>query len=461
MQSSPGALFFIPNIPQFIAFRVFFNARFYYPVFTILFLDFGLTIEQFALLNTVWAATIVLAEVPSGALADIVGRKRLLVATSLLMMVELLLICFVPLGNMTLVFWIFFLNRILSGLAEAMASGADEALAYDTLAERGQADDWPKVLDLQMRMQSAGFVITMTLGALVYDPDTVNQVLQWMGAQTAVTQQTTMRYPLYLTLLLSFFALIATLSMRDPQVNMSEPYRDAPLFQIISKSFKLTWQVGRWIVMTPFALAVILFGMTCDHSLRMIVTMESQYLRLINYPEASFGLIGSGLGMLGLLVPRIARSMTERYTPARNLLILSMITLAGLWGLVGFFPYYGLLPMVLVFVGMMLTSFFTSHYLNKITGSEQRATVLSFKGLSFNLAYGMIGILYAGLITHLRGKNQMVNGAWSQQAIENQAFRDSISWFPWYTVVMLSVLFFFFWRYREHQIFTADWDDNK
>jgi len=184
-------------------------------------------------------------------------------------------------------------------------------------------------------------------------------------------------------------------------------------------------------------------------------------LRLINCPEASFGLIGSGLGMLGLLVPRIARSMAERYTPARNLLILSMITLAGLWGLVGFFPYYGLLPMVLVFVGMMLTSFFTSHYLNKITGSEQRATVLSFKGLSFNLAYGMIGILYAGLITHLRGKNQMVNGAWSQQAIENQAFRDSISWFPWYTVVMLSVLVFFFWRYCEHQIFTADWDDNK
>ncbi|EKD35486.1 MAG: hypothetical protein ACD_75C01891G0001, partial [uncultured bacterium] len=40
--------FAIVNIRLFVAFRTFFNARFYYPVFTILFLDFGLTIEQFA-----------------------------------------------------------------------------------------------------------------------------------------------------------------------------------------------------------------------------------------------------------------------------------------------------------------------------------------------------------------------------------------------------------------------------
>ena len=61
----------IKNIRLFIAFRVFFNARFYYPVFTIIFLDYGLTIEQFSILNTVWAVTIVCSEVPSGALADL------------------------------------------------------------------------------------------------------------------------------------------------------------------------------------------------------------------------------------------------------------------------------------------------------------------------------------------------------------------------------------------------------
>jgi MFS family permease len=69
----------IRNVRLFIAFRVFFNARFYYPIFTILFLDFGLTLEQFALLNAAWAASIVLLEVPSGALADTIGRRNLAV----------------------------------------------------------------------------------------------------------------------------------------------------------------------------------------------------------------------------------------------------------------------------------------------------------------------------------------------------------------------------------------------
>ena len=79
----------LPNIRRFIAFRIFFNARFYYPIFTILFLDFGLTLEQFAILNTAWAATIVLLEVPSGALADTLGRRNLVIASAGIMIVEM------------------------------------------------------------------------------------------------------------------------------------------------------------------------------------------------------------------------------------------------------------------------------------------------------------------------------------------------------------------------------------
>lgn len=111
--------------------------------------------------------------------------------------------------------------------------------------------------------------------------------------------------------------------------------------------------------------------------------------------------------------------------------------MAALWSLTWFIPYLGLLPMMLVFVDMMLTSFFTSHYLNQIIESHQRATVLSFKGLAFNAAYGMIGILYAGLIQHLRQDQQLQHPQWSAALIENEAFRQSIGWFPWYMLAMI------------------------
>ena len=59
MQNSKSPLD-LKNIRYFIAFKVFFNSRFYYPVFTILFLDFGLTLGQFALLHVAWTVGICL-----------------------------------------------------------------------------------------------------------------------------------------------------------------------------------------------------------------------------------------------------------------------------------------------------------------------------------------------------------------------------------------------------------------
>jgi hypothetical protein len=50
------------------------------------------------------------------------------------MVIETALMSFAPMDNITLLFAIFFINRILSG--------ADEALAYDALMQEGDMDDW-------------------------------------------------------------------------------------------------------------------------------------------------------------------------------------------------------------------------------------------------------------------------------------------------------------------------------
>jgi len=426
----------LPNIRLFILFRVLFNARFYYPVFTILFLDYGLSLEQFALLNTVWAATIVLAEVPSGALADLLGRRRLLVVTSLLMIAEMVLIGFVPLSDPRVVFWAFLGNRVLSGLAEALASGADEALAYDTLVAHGLAGSWPKVLEVQMRAQSLGYIGAMTLGAMVYDPGVINRVLGWWSLGAMVDQQMSMRYPIYLTLLSGLLALAATVRMRDPQACPDQTgHRPEPVSP--REVVRLVVRAGGWIGRTPMALAVILYAMVFDHTLRMIVTLTSKYYRLIELPEASFGLLGSAVAVIGFFVPRVARIMTERFSPGRNVLLLGIVSLAALFLLTLFVPYLGLLPMMVVFVGLMLTSFFTSHYLNRITVSHQRATVLSFKGLAFNAAYGCIGLVFAGLIQHVRRGQAAVHPDWPGTLVEDQAFRAAIACFPWYLTLGL------------------------
>jgi hypothetical protein len=180
------------------------------------------------------------------------------------------------------------------------------------------------------------------------------------------------------------------------------------------------------------ALAIILYAMTLDHTLRMLVTLTSKYYRLIDLPEASFGLLGSLVAVIGLIVPKVARTMAERWSPGLNVLVLGCGSVAVLFFLKLFLPYWGLAPMIAVFVGLMLTSYFTSHYLNAITDSGQRATVLSFKGLALNAAYGMIGLLFAALVQHYRSEQSAMHPSWSGGLVEDQAFRAAVGCFPWY-----------------------------
>ena len=430
------------NIRLFVAFRVLFNARFYYPVFTILFLDFGLSLSQFALLNTLWAVTIVLAEVPSGALADIIGRKHLLVTATLLMTLEMALIAFVPLGNSQVVFAVFCANRILSGLAEALASGADEALAYDTLVAHDMAGAWPRVIEMQMRAQNMAYIVAMTLGAAVYDQVMVNRILGWLGFAGGVGQQMSMRYPIYLTLAFACLAVLATTRMCDPLARpVHADLRQA--WAAMGEASRLTLRAGSWIVRTPFALAVILLAMTLDHALRMTVTLTSEYYRLIDLPEASFGLIGSSVAVVGLFVPRLGRWMVERFRPAKNVSLLSLGGVLAVYALTFFVPYAGLVPMMAVFVGLMLTSFFTSHYLNTVTDSAQRATVLSFKGLALNAAYGFIGVVFATAMRLSREGLTANHGDWPASLVENTAFKAVVGWFPWYLALALVLVALF------------------
>lgn len=411
------------NLPLFIAFRVLFNARWYYPVLAVLFLDLGLSIEQYALLNVAWAAAIVGLEVPSGALADALGRRRLVIFAAGLMVVEMVVFAFAPRGNPTLLFALFLLNRGLSGAAEACASGADEALAYDSLVADGRGDEWPKVLERLMRWQSAAFFGAMMLGSAVYDATLVQRVLDAVGLPWTVTREMTMRFPVYLTLGNALLAFVVALNLREPQV-VEEKKTSA------GATWSATVEAGRWILHTPLALGIILAGLCFDSVVRLFMTIASNYYRLIALPEAVFGLVGSGFAVLGFFVPVLARRLVKQRTMPTNFALVAGLVFIGLLGIAQAWPIYGLLCLVPLGIGMSLTQFFVSHYLNDaVTDSRRRATVLSFRGLAFNLAYGGVGLLFAGLSRALHG-----------EGTPEAAFAKALGWLPWYFVATVVVL---------------------
>ena len=429
--SKPSSPYAIPNVRLFIAYKCFFNARFYYPVFTILFLDFGLTVSQFALLNAVWAATIVIMEVPSGALADIWGRRNLLILAGGLMVFEMMILCLAPRHRPDLLFGLFVINRILSGTAEAAASGADEAMAFDALKQAGCEDEWGRVLSTQMRLQSLAYVVAMSLGAAVYDPYFMQRVMDGLGVGLTITRDITIRIPLVLTFIMSLLTFVTTLKMRDDSVAGETRGEAGPGSATAWDMWGQTLDAGRWILRTPFALVIISAGFLFDSIIRMVITLNSQYYRVIEIPEAVFGLIGAGIAGLGLFLPRAALKMSERYTPRTNLVWLALLTATGLYGMSMFIPVAGLAPAVVLFSAMYMNGFFVRNYLNQITASSRRATVLSFKGLSFNLSYGLLGILYSALLAFLRPQTAAMHAGADPLTLENLVFMGSFRWILW------------------------------
>ncbi|MEM7673116.1 MAG: MFS transporter [Verrucomicrobiota bacterium] len=436
--------FSLPNIRMFLVFRVLYNARFYYPVYALVFLDLGLTTQQFLILNMIWGLGIVVLEVPSGALADSIGRRSLMILGAILMIIEMSIFTFVPSGNVSVLFWVLVVNRILSGASEALVSGADEALAYDTLKEAGMERLWDGVLARLMQIQSLAFTAALLIGSALYDERMLNGFCNMLGIEWQFGREQTLRIPLFLTLLSSVFVLIAALKTRES--GNAKTVARLPIFRQMLVSTKLVFSAGVWIFKTPFALAVICGGFLVDAFLRSFITFASQYYQVIQLPEASYGIIGAVMSGLGVIWPGIARKLGVRFGPLGNFLNIAGLTLIGLIGVSLFIPYFGLLWVLPMMAGWSFLNFFVSQYLNQVTASEQRATVLSFRGLSFNLAYSgatwALALLMSASEERVLGKHPDL----SDRLLENAKLVDAIPALPvaFAISVAIFVIFVFF-----------------
>lgn len=418
----------LPNVRHFVRYRIFFNARYYYPIFAVLFLDYGLTLEQFTLLNIVWAVTIVLAEVPSGALADLVGRRNLLLAGAVLMSIEMAVLLVAPIGGGALTLTLFTINRVCSGLAEAMVSGADEALAYDTLKRDGDPGEWTAVLEFLGRRISVVMGLVMVTGAALFDPNLVGRVTGLIG--TAIPEHWLLRVPIALTLGHSFIVLYSALRMREPY---PVHHDNAHPLRRLGRSFVKIWEAARWLGTNRFVLFVILGGLILDSVARQYVILNSEYYRLIELPEFAFGFLSAAMAGFGVLFAKANRYLADHRSPLANLLTLSTVLTAGLVGISYLVPYAGVLFVPLVFFMFSSVAFLQSHYINREVDSGMRATMLSFRGLANNLGLAIASQLYAMLVYALKQAHPGLD----PEALQDTVFGEALAFFPAYHWVLL------------------------
>lgn len=127
------------NIRKLYVIKFFSVFLFLVPVMVLFWQENGLSLTEIMVLQSLYAISIVLLEVPSGYLADRVERKQILVAATISYF----------LGHLILAFGVWFrwflLAEILFAFAISFTSWADSAFLYDTLKELWREKEYKKI----------------------------------------------------------------------------------------------------------------------------------------------------------------------------------------------------------------------------------------------------------------------------------------------------------------------------
>ena len=122
----------------FYAFRLLATSYLYIPIFMLFQAERGLTFFEQLALGGLYSAVIIALEVPTGVLADRIGRRRSMLLGALAMVVACLLAAgahgFAQLAVV----------EALAALSMALCSGADSAYLYDLLAAHGRGADYAR-----------------------------------------------------------------------------------------------------------------------------------------------------------------------------------------------------------------------------------------------------------------------------------------------------------------------------
>lgn len=110
----------------------------------------GFSVFEIGILESIFHVVSMCFEIPSGAVADAFGRKRTMAASEVLMILSILgMLC-------SDTFWSVAAAIVISALSYNMASGTREALAYDTLKENGQEQEYDRFASMEMVIYRLG-----------------------------------------------------------------------------------------------------------------------------------------------------------------------------------------------------------------------------------------------------------------------------------------------------------------
>ncbi len=331
------------------------------PVLIPYYVSHGLNSTQVFTIQATYALAVLLLEVPSGYLADVIGRRATLILGA----------AFMPLGLAVYAFSdrfsAFILAESLIAVANSMRSGCESALIYDTLLDLKEADEYKKYEGRAILFTRIGTAASAVLGG--------------------VAALAFLRLPFLINIATSSLLLPLALSLGEPQRikrHARNPFLD--ILRIARFSF------------THGEIRHLIFYAALIGSAGIISVWASfLYYESLGISVGLFGLIFAAFQLSSALGSSRAH-VIEKAIGMRKALTLPLL-IGVVFLLAGIVRSPAVIPFIILYSFLWGLSFpLFLDLINRRIESDIRATVLSVAMMAGSLTYVILAPLFGRLV---------------------------------------------------------------
>lgn len=327
----------------------------------------GLQFSQILFINAWFMLWMFIFEVPTGTIADVFGRKRSMLTGTMIAIAGTLIYVSHP-G-----FYIFLLAELVLACGYTMMSGAEEALAYDSLIMAGRDHDSKKVFGRMESFKLGGIIVGALAGGVI---------AKFFG----------LRLPFLMHCVPLAICALLVLSLKEPVHHQSDK---KPRYTDLLKA---GWQQFR----SDKVIRILMLDMVSIGAwVWLIIWFYQKLLAMAGVDIVWFGLVHTLMCLAQIAVlERVA--FLEKWLGSKRRLLVITAVIAGLGFIaLGFLSNAWLIAAVIVIVsgfGLARGPLFTN-YLNKFITSEKRAIMLSMVSMLRTITIMVVNTL-AGIAAY-------------------------------------------------------------
>lgn len=354
------------NIPLLYIISSLSWCRFFVPILALFYIASKVSLAQFTFIMGLFALAILLFEIPSGIIADLIGKKRTILIAKLLYIVEIYLIAFYD-G-----FWIFLIAKIISGIGVSFWSGADQALIYDTLKRMKKEKEHKRILGNFFTIQNVVKAFVFISGGFLF---TFNYKL-----------------PAICSLPFIILSFILVFFIKEPYVS-GKKLGVITSFVHLKESLIYSWKHSyvKYLMLYSLPVATIMWVM---------LSISSAYLAEISVPVYMIGIVAFISSMLTAFISKKAYKIEEKLGERRSLLAIQITAILSVFLIALMANYIGVLFFLLIPVTQGFFIVIINNYINEYIETSHRATIISIKNMICNLGSFIFFPLVGYMITY-------------------------------------------------------------